>query len=222
MPVVVCEQCGKSFQALRSRTRFCGRACYGLSKRKRAERACAVCGGTFEVGGRAGKWTQQFCSVECQGKGRYRRGREANDLSPVDAAYIAGFIDADGSFLIHGRYDGSDTLAFRVQAAGTKPETILWLGEATGVGNTVYRKRWTKNPRHNGIWQWQANGDAAWSVARQIAPYLKVKRQQAELGIEFHERLRNPALKADPSWQREYRDRMRELNARGRKETGDG
>lgn len=179
---------------------------------------CVVCGGSFEVGGRGRpKRAQRFCSNLCSGRARYRTGRTANTLTDAEAAYIAGFIDADGSFIIHGRYDGSDSLAFRVSAGGTKASVFHWMAGVTGVG-VVSKARRSQNPRHRDYYQWHANGDAAVSLARQLAPYLVLKREQCELGIAFQERLRTPALKADRAWQQEWRLRMRDLNARGNPE----
>jgi hypothetical protein len=62
---------------------------------------------------------------------------------------------------------------------------------------------------------WHCNADAAYSVLQQIRPFLKIKGEQADLAIETQERLRVPGLKADRSWQNEYRLRMKELNRRG-------
>jgi hypothetical protein len=59
------------------------------------------------------------------------------------------------------------------------------------------------------------NADGAESVLRQALPYFVTKRPQAELAISFQERLRDPALKADRSWQLEALARMKRLNRRG-------
>jgi hypothetical protein len=44
---------------------------------------------------------------------------------------------------------------------------------------------------------------------------LIVKKQQATLALDFMERIRVPAMKADRTWQLEYRERMKALNKRG-------
>lgn len=88
--------------------------------------------------------------------------------------------------------------------------------ERAGVGNVVLVKR--GNPKHAHIYSWWVNGDGAQSLAQQLLPYLVLKRPQAELGIEFQERLKTPALKADRTWQQEYRERMQAMNKRGREE----
>jgi hypothetical protein len=46
-------------------------------------------------------------------------------------------------------------------------------------------------------------------------PYLIIKREQADLALATQERLRHPAFKADRTWQEEWRQRMKQLNARG-------
>ncbi len=175
---------------------------------------CPVCETRFQVGGRGNPGRHQVCcSQRCAYQARYRRGSTANALTERDAAYIAGFIDADGYFMLHGRVDHG-SISFRIGAAGTKPQTIEWLPEVTGVGSSTVRK--SHNPRHADGWQWTCNGDAALSLAVQLLPFLRVKREQCEMGIEFQERIRRPDLKADRSWQEEWRQRMLALNAKGR------
>ena len=226
----VCEQCGEAFEVRHASDpkRFCSRTCKGFASRgverpelwKRETVTCVVCGKDFERGGHFVKGQarrprkQTTCSEECGRRIRYRHGRVCNELSPTEAAYLAGVWDSDGNFILHGRYDASDSLAFRVQIGVTKAITIDWIVEKTGLGYRQHVGR--KNPSHADIYHWQVNGDGAESFIRQIMPYLVLKRPRAELGIEFQERLRIPALKADRSWQTEYRDRMRELNKRGR------
>lgn len=62
---------------------------------------------------------------------------------------------------------------------------------------------------------YQSNSEAAESILQQVRPYLRIKHEQADICLDAQERLRNPALKADRSWQYEYRDRVRALNQRG-------
>lgn len=217
MVINVCEQCGESFEAGKpsraAERRYCSSKCFGVSMYRRETKECLVCEKPFETGGRAGNRSQRFCSNECSFKARYRRGRKCLPLELDVAAYLAGFWDGDGSFIIHGRSDGKPSLAFRAQVGGTKAKVLEWLPEITGVGSSHFRE--SDNPKHASVWSWWCNGDAADSFTRQLIPYLRLKRAQAELGVEFQERLRDPALKADRSWQEEYRQRMSAMNKRG-------
>lgn len=225
-----CAICGALFEVKypSSERRYCDRKeCRGASRRgqsrpslwRRETVACVVCGKEFERGGHFVKGgtrksgRQVTCSAECARRSRYRHGRTCNVLSVEQAAYLAGLWDADGSFVIHGRYDGSESLGFRAQIGVTKSIIIDWVAEATGLGYRALRRR--SNPKHAQVYNWLVNGDGAETFTRQLIPYLILKKPQAELGVEFQERLRTPALKADRAWQAEYRDRMREMNRRG-------
>jgi hypothetical protein len=159
----------------------------------------------------------KFCSNECKRIGRYRRGRVCSELSPLDAAYLAGFMDGEGSFALNRGSHGTPYPLFRVSVAGAKEMVIRWILETTGVGGITYTDMPQKNPKWAPKWEWSTTSDGAASFTRQILPYLKLKREHAELGIAFQERLRNPAIKADHSWLEPWWQRMRDLNARGPK-----
>lgn len=226
METCTCEACGATFELAawavrRGRGKYCSHACYAArsrgrakpSLRKRTTKACVVCGTAFETGGRAGSASKNFCSVECRRLGRYRTGRQCADLAPLDAAYLAGFWDGEGCFILHRRSGEGSTVAFRAAVVGTKESVIRWVKAVTGIGTLVHRP--STNPKWAERWEWWVNGDGAESFTRQLLPYLKLKAEQARMGIDFQARLRDPALKADRAWQEEWRLRMRELNRRG-------
>lgn len=222
----VCAQCGVQFgmeqwAVKRGRGKYCSHECYSIAAagrpkmmlRKRETRTCPVCGVVFETGGRAGRLDQVYCSNACAGKVRYRTGTTCLPLSPADAAYLAGFFDGEGSYILHGRGGLTGSITFRVAVVGSKPLVIEWIAEVTGLSSAQVREPavagWA--PR----WTWTVNGDAAVSFTKQIRPYIRLKTEQADLGLAFQERLRDPAYKVDRAWQEEWRQRMRLLNARG-------
>lgn len=221
----VCGNCGLKFNVERwvvtaGRAKYCSHACYSVAARgkpklmlrRRSIRVCAVCEKQFEVGGRAGK--NQFCSAACAAKARYRSGAVCQPLSDIDASYIAGFFDGEGSYILHGRGDAkTSSITFRVTVVGSKPMVLEWLRDVTGMSGVVISE--PSKPGWAPRYVWTVNGDAAVSFTKQILPFVRLKKEQAELGIEFQERLRDPALKADRTWQEEWRQRMRLLNARG-------
>jgi hypothetical protein len=135
------------------------------------------------------------------------------ELSPADAAYLAGFFDGEGSYILHGRTGLTSSITFRVAVVGSKPSVIEWIAEVTGLSSAQVREPTVAGwaPR----WTWTVNGDAAVSFTTQIRPYIRLKTEQADLGLAFQARLHDPASKADRTWQEEWRLRMRELNARG-------
>lgn len=220
---LTCPQCGKSYQMARwevkkGHGKFCSRACYTASRIgkerpstwKRHEKICPVCGKTFVVGGRAGDVNQRVCSDECQRLSRYRRGTQAKEIAVVDAVYLAGIIDGEGSVMIQAK---RNTVSIRVSVTNTYKPLIEWIRDITGLGG-VYGGR-IATERHAKRWDWWCDNEGAESLLRQIQPYMKVKAAQAALAIETQERLRDPALKADQTWQEEYRQRMKFMNRRG-------
>lgn len=177
-------------------------------------RQCKACGESFPVGGRKGKKLYAvFCSRDCHQKSRYHRGRQCNKLAPEDAGYIAGFMDGEGSIILHRRYTGSVGLMLDLSNTSRRP--LEWMIETAGVGYFGLTRR--RSPRHRDCHSWRVSGDAAASLLRQIVGLMKVKQRQAKLAIAFQKRLETPSLKADRSWQMEWMGRMKEMNARGTK-----
>lgn len=130
---------------------------------------------------------------------------------PVDAAYLAGFIDGEGSIMLVARTTGGAHL--RVTIANTDRPILDWVADVTGVGQTYLQRDATE--KHKAGYAWRVAGDGAESLLLQIRPFLRIKARQADLALEHHARLRDPALKSDQSWQQANLLRMKELNRRG-------
>lgn len=220
----ICEVCHGEFQleswdVKRGRGRFCSRKCYHKNQighpsympDPTEERVCMACGKVFLVGGR-GKppKNQKLCSGECQRLSRYRHGTQANELSVADAAYIAGFIDGEGSIFLEKR---KNKASLRLSVSNTNKAVMDWIIEKIGVG-VVHsgRKQSEKNKQ---VHIFILSGESVETLLKQIEPYLIVKKEQAKLALETQERLRNPALNADRVWQQEYIAQMRSMNKRG-------
>ena len=181
------------------------------------QKTCPVCDGQFNVcpPGRSSRFypknSQVFCSRPCSYKGRYRSGTKCKTLSPVQAAYIAGFLDADGSIFMYQR---RNKVAIRVAFSNNDLSVIAWIYEATGIGGVV---DWHDGHENHAIrYQSQANGEAALTLLQQVEPFLVRKRKQASLAISHQLSLRDPSLSSDPSWQQVNYNLMMKLNSRGR------
>ena len=201
--------------------KFCRREHYFESRkgvprpeiRRRQTKVCEVCGSEYEVGGRTTHRKPadaRFCSRECAQLARWRTGSVANRLSPTDAAYLAGMVDGEGSIFLYCRGRGA---SMRLAVTNTNPAIHAWCIDRTGVGATISRRGNTDKHKATGIWA--CNSQAAESVIQQIEPYLVLKREQAQLALDFMRRLRIPADKANGEWQEAYRLRMVQLNKRG-------
>jgi hypothetical protein len=149
---LVCQQCGATFQrrpwqATRNGEpiRYCSTACYAAARVGQsrggyvepAERHCEACDRVFYVGGRGRPpKTTRFCGIKCQQQARYRHGKRAEALAPADAAYIAGFIDGEGSIMVLNHRGSAHV---RVSVANTYADVLSWLANVTGVGAVTRR-----------------------------------------------------------------------------------
>lgn len=98
-----------------------------------------------------------------------------------DDPYFAGFFDADGSVSIRP----APGYTLRVKVTQVAPEVLLLF--KARFGGTV------AGPYENAglasgsrpIWRWEASATAAEAFLRAVGPYLIVKRERAEIGLEL-------------------------------------
>ena len=115
---------------------------------------------------------------------------KCKQLTEGDAGYVAGIVDGEGcltSFITRQKSDRWWTCRYFIQVIAKEQEPIQWLKEVTGVGYVFQRKR-----QHKGwqdLWGWRADNHVACAVIRQIMPYLKIKRRQAEIFLEIEDRV---------------------------------
>lgn len=224
-----CAYCGKEFEILNekreiSRRKYCGKECFQKSivghrnyKTDPTEaKICLACGKPFLVGGRGRPVKRtKLCSWECQRASRYRHSQRCNELNTADAAYLAGFLDGEGCISIcSGNKGGAKGSAYlRVTLSNSNRDVLDWSKIVTGIGGITHRGAQSK--KHKEGFQFVVHGDGALTLLKQLRPYLKIKTEQADLGIACQERVMNPALKADRSWQAEWKQKMHDLNRRG-------
>lgn len=89
----------------------------------------------------------------------------------TELAYVAGFVDGEGCM---GIYANGTSLRLSVQI-GQKDKSVLVYIQGVIGGSLSFKNYWTL------AW---FNAEAA-IMLRQILPYLVLKRQQAELCVEF-------------------------------------
>ncbi len=183
---------------------------------KTVTKHCAVCGTPFQVcpPGKTSRFcyrtsSDKFCSPPCRNHARYRRGAPCSKLTMTQAAYIAGFLDGEGSIILYRR---ETSISMRVVFSNTKINALEWIKKSIGVGVIITHRH--ENPRHSDSSHLQLQADAAESLLSQILPYLIIKKEQAEIAIDFHKKLRDPKQKSDPSWQVETMTKIKSLNQR--------
>jgi hypothetical protein len=117
--------------------------------------------------------------------------------SQTDLAYLAGFIDGEGTICIFG-YHGRRHSALRVAAYNTNRDVLDWI--ALTFGGRVYAvKRRPSNRRQSFVWQISARPAVA--IIDACMPYFRIKAQQAKLFVEvastLNERGNRTAIKTE-------------------------
>jgi len=143
-------------------------------------------------------------------------------LNELDLSYIAGFFDGEGSVTIHHNYapsprGKSPNHTLQVSIGNTDPRVIVWIHEHFGGALTM---RSGFKPNHRDVIQWMARSNKAARFLRMILPYLRMKREQAEIALTFQQAksgYRKKMLSSDEIKHREGQmHAIRELNGRAR------
>lgn len=105
-------------------------------------------------------------------------------------AYAAGIIDGEGCIIIgKGKPKGlrlTYQYSLRVTVGMSVPIAIDWLKNNFG-GSIKYRA----NGKYKPIYHWSVLSIQAEGFIKIILPYLKVKRKEAELALEFRNHMNN-------------------------------
>lgn len=187
----ICQQCGKEYSVPGWKPYgrlFCGSSCFHESRKGKpqpwlrtvyTEKVCPACGLVFECGGegRPPRF-QVHCSGSCNRlANKYRTTPKT--LGDVDAAYIAGFLDGEGCISVYCRTKG---VTVKMYAHNCKRSVLDWIAETTGLGSVQVHCK--GNEKHCVSFSWQTNSISVVAVLKQVLPYLRLKKRQAELAIE--------------------------------------
>lgn len=112
-------------------------------------------------------------------------------LTTLEKAYIAGLFDGEGSISIcKFRSHNSDYVCphyiLSVTCTNTNKEIIEWLYEKIGSSKQMRKREWGKS-NWKTSYSWMASANKAVVVLKNIYPYLRIKKAQAKLAIEFQE-----------------------------------
>ena len=117
-------------------------------------------------------------------------------MEPTILAYIAGFLDGDGSifFQIVPRKDYRQKFQIRSSIAfyqkSNNLEILNWLKEIFGVGYIRNRK--------TGISDYTiVDSKEVYKILKLLQPYVRLKKKQVELGIKIIEMLNNKKSNED-------------------------
>ena len=94
--------------------------------------------------------------------------------------YMAGFFDGEGCVRINKRIRGTYTEYIVFMTVGQKDGAIIdWIVENFGGGSYLIKR--------DGSYVWTATNNIAYKALKRITPYLKYKKPQAEIAIDFFE-----------------------------------
>ena len=108
-------------------------------------------------------------------------------VSVEDRIYTAGFVDGEGCISItkmtKSKHGKSPYHHFFFSLESTDPDITYWLQERFGGSISIDKTKVSHN--HRVTYRWKLGTQETVSLLRQLMPYLRVKRPQAELGLLF-------------------------------------
>lgn len=108
-------------------------------------------------------------------------------MKKTDLAYVAGIIDGEGHIGLHCRNDRKLRYRLRVSVSNTNEWLIQWLH--FNFEGYVYEVI-MKNPKWKKQWKWSLSSNMAMEFLKLVYPYLRIKKPQAEIAIEFQSQRR--------------------------------
>ena len=107
-------------------------------------------------------------------------------MKRTDLAYLAGILDGEGSISIHKHKDKSSHLGYCYQlvinVANTNEWLINWIH--LSFGGWIYKKRMISR-HYKQVYLWSASSLQAKTLLELVLPYLRIKKPQAEIALQF-------------------------------------
>lgn len=102
-------------------------------------------------------------------------------VSKNELAYLAGFIDGEGCLNIRK----NPNWVIRVQVYNTKPSVIYWIRDS--FGGRVWMKEHPADKNWKSSYTYEATAKIAYLLLKAVFPFLRLKKEQAEMLIRFQE-----------------------------------
>jgi len=134
-------------------------------------------------------------------------------MKEIDLAWLAGFFDGEGTICISPQKI-SHHYALCISVASIDRWILEWFSLAfNGKVNRQYRAKGNKRE----LWFWRIVDHQGEVALRTLLPYLKLKKPQAELALEFREarsyhKGQNTVNEAELTLRESYRQKMSTLN----------
>jgi hypothetical protein len=114
-----------------------------------------------------------------------------NRVTNEAIAYLAGLFDGEGSINIFKQPNKKDRINpcyfLEISIGNTHKGVLKWVSENFGGRLAHNAEQYTR--RNHRTWRWRASSNEACAVLMILLPYLVVKKEQAELAIEFQEHI---------------------------------
>ena len=113
--------------------------------------------------------------------------------SKIDLAYIAGFLDGDGSLMLQIKKRKDGTKKFRFMSTicfyqdGNHEKFLHWIKKILGIGYLTRRNDGMSELRINGFKQVR-------DITKSLLPFIKFKKNQAEAMYEATDMMSNKIL----------------------------
>lgn len=130
-------------------------------------------------------------------------------LSDSEAAYIAGFIDGEGTInVLNTRLKRTKRGQFTVHITidQVDPRPMIWMHSK--VGGSLFAKT-DKRPNHRPMTRWVIGGAACEDLLRRVLPYLINKHDKANIALAMRESLNAGYCTKYPVPEEEYQRRLR-------------
>ena len=129
------------------------------------------------------------------------------------AAYVAAFVDCDGSIGIYKNGAKAKTYRLRIGLYNNQMAPLRFLQKH--CGGTIHTRpaghgRLGKHPHHTLVWQARKSAE----ILRRILPYMIGKHAQGELALRFREHQESEGYNnhLDKAWQLGFYEQMKRLN----------
>jgi len=135
--------------------------------------------------------------------------------SQIELGYIAGTLDSEGTLAIHRNKNSYHAYVVVGQT------DYSWLqGLKETWGGVVYKGRGLNENRPHWaiLWRWVLTGDKMVALLETVKPFLRLKKTQAELLLEFQagvQKSSSPLSQAEVERRRGLYNRCRTLNCKG-------
>lgn len=181
------------------------------------ELTCEYCGKKFQVRNYRAE-TAKYCSAQCFSSGKSQYANHVkHQLTEVEKAYIAGFFDGEGTITLRKARRKTDPSRYSISpfliVGNTHEGVINWLRETTGIGivyggTKPFKDYWART------WRWQVISNQARVLLVDLLPYLIIKKEEAEIVINFPKMEKRRFDEAIYQKQVECLQTIREINRR--------